>query len=145
MRDDVKAAVPVWKPNRFGTNSHIPGLLRDSIGVFRERHPEDMGAAEVYYVGTRRLTRTYANTSNNRRKRRVGKKYKIAGAAYYVMFVEFGTSTTGLGRPGQNAQRPFTKVFEADKENSVAMFSQSLGPDLDKTVAKLATQPAATL
>jgi hypothetical protein len=61
------------------------------------------------------------------------------------MFVEFGTATTGLGRPGQQAKRPFTHVFEAQKESAVSMFERNIGPDIDKTVAKLAKMSAASL
>jgi HK97 gp10 family phage protein len=145
MRDDVKAAAPVGKPNKYAANDHPPGLLRDSIGVFRDKHPEDKNAAEIYYIGTRKLSQKYANTVKNRRKQRVGKRYRVAGAAYYVKFVEFGTNTTGLGRPGQSAKRFFTHVFEAEKESAVTLFSVTLGPELDSTVRKLASMPASSL
>jgi HK97 gp10 family phage protein len=140
MRDDVQNAAPVWNGNRFGPNdAHVPGLLKKSIGVFRDRRPEAM--TEVYYIGTRRLTRTYANTTRNRRKQRVGKRYRVEGAGYYVKFVEFGTNTTGLGRPGQKAQRFFTHVFESEKESAVDLFTATLSPELDATVRKLAQTP----
>ena len=146
MRDDVKAAVPVWKGNKYSANSrNVPGLLRNSIGVFRDRRPESVGAAEHYQIGTRKSRKTYANTERNRRYRRVGKKYTVSGAAFYIMFVEFGTSTTGLGRPGQQAQRPFTRTFESKKYQTVTMFSSSLSKDLDAVVRKLARQTAAQL
>jgi HK97 gp10 family phage protein len=141
MRDDVQNAAPVWKGNRFGPNDvSVPGLLKKSIGVFRDRRPENP-MSEVYYIGTRRLTRTYANTTSNRRKKRVGKKYRIEGAGYYVKFVEFGTNTTGLGRPGQKAQRFFTHVYESEKESAVTLFTDTLAPELDATVRKLAQTP----
>jgi HK97 gp10 family phage protein len=143
MRDMVKATVPVWKgpSNRWAT----VGLLRDSIGVFRDRHPEQKGAAEVYYIGTRKLRKAYADTARNRRYRRVGKKYTVSGAAFYVMFVEFGSSTTGLGRPGQAAQRPFTRTFEAQKYSAVTTFANQLAPQIDATVNKLAKMSASQL
>jgi hypothetical protein len=138
--------VPVWRGNKYaGDHNHIPGLLRDSIGVFRDRHPEQRGAAEVYYIGTRKLRKAYANTVRNRRYRRVGKKYTVSGAAFYVMFVEFGTNTTGLGRPGQRAQRPFTRVFESGKNGVVTSFANNLAPQIDATVRKLAKMSATQL
>ncbi len=146
IRDEVVKNVPVWKGNKFaGNNGHIPGLLKESIGIFRDRDPAKFDAAEVYHVGTRRLTKRYANTAKNRRYYRVGKKYKISGAAYYAMFVEWGTKTTGLGRPGQDAKRPFGKAYEATKQQAVSTFTQTLSTDIDKVVTKLAKQKATGL
>ncbi len=144
IRDAVVKNVPVWKGNKYaGNNGHIPGLLKESIGIFRDRDPAKYDAAEVYHVGTRRLTKRYANTARNRRYYRVGKKYKVSGAAFYAMFVEWGTSTTGLGRPGQAAKRPFGNAYEATKHQAVVVMTETLSTDIERTVTKLAKRKAA--
>ncbi len=147
LREEVKAAVPVWRgSNKFNRNLRaVPGLWRDSVGVFRDRHPEESGAAEKYYIGERKLRRSYANTARNRRYYRVGKKYTIQGAAYYAKFVEFGTRTTGKGRPGQPAQRIYTKVYEAQKYNSVNRFAAVMSTQTDSVVRKLSRMSAGQL
>jgi HK97 gp10 family phage protein len=46
----------------------------------------------MFRVGIRGGARQYANTKENRRKRRVGESYKVDGSTFYWRFYELGTS-----------------------------------------------------
>ena len=78
FRDAAKQTVPVRT-----------GLLKASITAFKRRGPDNVAK---HTVGVRGVRLKYANTAENRRKRRVGKKYQADGPAFYGKFVEFGTS-----------------------------------------------------
>jgi len=78
IRDEVKATAPVRT-----------GLLRESVSTFRRKTPEYQAR---YSIGFRHLLARYANTRENRRKNRVGKRYRLANPAFYAHFLEFGTS-----------------------------------------------------
>jgi HK97 gp10 family phage protein len=45
-----------------------------------------------FRVGVRGGAKSYSNTKENRRKRRVGESYKTGGTTFYWRFIELGTS-----------------------------------------------------
>ncbi len=108
------------------------GLLKREIRMVRARDPGSVGANEQYLVGVRRGKRIkYADTRENRRKRRVGKKYQDPGRAYYWRFLEFGTE--------RMAARPFLRpAFEAKKEEAAMRFRDSLREGIQRAVKKVA-------
>lgn len=144
LKKDLIARVPRAKQrNQYPP---YPGLLADSISLFRDRAPQERGAAEAYTVGVRPIIRAYANTAKNRRMRRVGKKYKVPAAGWYIKFLEFGTK--GGQRNGKGIQPPrklFTNEFEAHKQDVVNDFGNALRGDVDRTIEKLARKKAGQL
>jgi HK97 gp10 family phage protein len=68
----------------------VTGALRAGIGAFKR--PSPLGSAK-HAVGVKGEIRTYLNTSFNRRKGRVGKRYHAASKLSTIgRFLEFGTS-----------------------------------------------------
>jgi HK97 gp10 family phage protein len=86
------------------------GELRANIRAFKRRGQPNEAR---YSVGVRGLTRKFGNTPQNRRLRRVGKKYRVDGPGFYARFVEFGTS--------KMAARPFMRpAFLANTDRAIA-------------------------
>lgn len=79
IKDEIAAKAPVRT-----------GALRDSISTFK-RHTDSDNVVQ-YSIGIRNIRQKYGNTSENLRKRRVGKTYFVQGPTFYGRFVEFGTS-----------------------------------------------------
>lgn len=126
LRKALFAAAKVIKAEVIARAPEDTGLLKQSIATFRDRRP-DGGVAEHYTIGVRKLRRKYALTKANVRKRRVGKSYSVAGAAYYAKFLEFGTS--------KMAARPFFRpAFEAKKVEAAEVFARELAKQVDKAV-----------
>jgi HK97 gp10 family phage protein len=118
IRNDARAKAPV-----------DTGLLKREIITSRSRSQSAEGR-ETFVVMVKQLTKRYANTKANRRKNRVGRKFKTEGLAYYWKFLEFGTS--------KMAARPFMrKAFEAKKEEAVRILQQELNDAIQKTARKL--------
>lgn len=68
------------------------GNLRSNIVVMRYRS-RDPAVPVRFAVGVRGGGKApYSDTKRNRRLRRVGKKYVVAGSAYYWRFLELGTA-----------------------------------------------------
>lgn len=65
------------------------GLLRANLVTKRRRTPNDQAK---YSVVVKNAKATYGDTKLNRRLRRVGRKYTVAGPAFYAYWVEFGNS-----------------------------------------------------
>jgi HK97 gp10 family phage protein len=65
------------------------GTLRSSIRIFRRTSKQ---YTVTHAIGVTGLYMKYANTSANRRLRRVGKRYKVDGPGFYGKFLELGTS-----------------------------------------------------
>jgi HK97 gp10 family phage protein len=105
------------------------GNLRKAIYRTRSRSGSAIGK-ETYLVAVRKGKATYADTTKNRRLRRVGKKYTTAGEAYYWRFLEFGTSKM----PAKPFLRP---AFESQKERALEVLQRKLGDAIMKTAAKL--------
>lgn len=94
------------------------GLLRANIIASRRRTPNYIAQHTIRLSSK---ARKYANTAQNRRLRRVGKKYRVEGPAFYGRFVEFGFHTRD-GRfipPNPFLRRAFTNnlqnAIEADR------------------------------
>lgn len=96
------------------------GLLKASIRAFRRRGPQ---FTVTHAVGVTGVYLKFGNTAENRRKRRVGKKYKADGPAFYAKFIEFGTS--------KMAARPF--LGPAFKGNATAAIG-AVGAGLRKAI-----------
>jgi hypothetical protein len=71
----------VEEPNRGGRPSFSTGALEASIRVRRLRMRAGVNG-EAYWVGIGKVTRKYANTKQNRRRRRVGADYEILPPTY---------------------------------------------------------------
>jgi HK97 gp10 family phage protein len=65
------------------------GQLRKHIRAFRRTSKR---YTVTHSVGLSGIFMKYGNTSENRRKRRVGKRYAVEGPYFYGRFLEFGTS-----------------------------------------------------
>lgn len=69
------------------------GLLRKNIVVAENRGRNIPERQATYSVRVRNAkSQKYANTKLNRRLRRVGKRHKVEGTAFYGKFLEYGTS-----------------------------------------------------
>lgn len=95
------------------------GLLKSNIVIFRRRRKDTGKLAHAYAVGIKKITRKFGDTANNRRKRRVGRKYTILGPAFYGRFIEFGRSGKRIApaflRPGFDEGAP--KAIEAVRKS----------------------------
>lgn len=139
MREAVKKNTPEASDEEARRSGAVKGLLKQSISVFfiRQTDPDTIR----YSVGERRIKRQYANTRRNRRMRRVGKKYTVAGAGFYAKFVEHGTQGGQRNGKGITPPRKFiTKTFEAEKATMPGIFAAALAKDFDRIVKKLAKQ-----
>lgn len=74
------------------------GLLRANLVTYKRRTKP---GAITHTIGLKVVRLKYGNTPENRRRRRVGKKYEADGPAFYGKFVEFGSS--------KMAARPFLR------------------------------------
>jgi HK97 gp10 family phage protein len=98
FREAARKSAPVRK-----------GLLKASIEAFRRRAPNNQAK---HSVGVKGVRKKYANTTANRRKGRVGRKYQADGPAFYGRFLEFGTS--------KMAARPFLRpAFENNTQTAI--------------------------
>jgi len=93
------------------------GLLKANISAFKRQSPQNVAK---HSVGVRGVRKKFANTAENRRKRRVGKKYQADGPAFYGRFLEFGTSNMSA--------RPFLRPA----------FQNNIGNAIDAVKARLA-------
>lgn len=65
--------------------------IREDIVVGRSRRASGPGK-EVFTVGVKYGRSEYKDTALNQRLKRVGRKFKTEGAAWYWKLIEFGTS-----------------------------------------------------
>lgn len=107
------------------------GNLKDNIIMKRDPNPKRSGANEIYWVGVRGGgRRKYANTKRNRRNKRTGQTYEVAGNAYYWRFFEFGSEKL---RP-----QPFLRpAFEARAAEAEAVIIDGLDKGITRIVRKL--------
>lgn|SRR5574343_86603 len=111
MKKVVRGNTPV------GKGTPLPGLLRNSVYVYRKRRPES--GTEHYLVAMR-----------SNRKKGLGRKFgSMTAGAYYWHFVEFGTVKMG-------ARNYMRRAFAAEARNSVAIFSKELAKQVDAAVIK---------
>lgn len=104
----------------IGKGTPMPGLLRRSIYMYRDRNPKRFGANERYYIAVR-----------GNRKKGVGKLFGVRTAlAYYWHFVEFGTVK-------QRPQRYLTRAFNANAQRAVTEFENELRRTVGGAVRKL--------
>lgn len=120
IRDDARARAP-----------KDTGAMVANIVMQRDRQPQQSGANERYVVGVRGGARRYANTKRNARKGRAGKEYQTAGNTYYWRFIEFGTER----QPAQPFLRP---AFETQKENALAVITDTLAKGIESAAKKVA-------
>jgi HK97 gp10 family phage protein len=125
IRDEVKAKAPVYAGP--ADKWHTPGLLRDSISIFRDRAPQNIGANEHYTIGVRKQRKKYAANARNLRLGKLGKSYSTYGAVFYAKFLEFGTS--------KMPRHPFfTPAFEGKKTAALDTFTAALAAQVSKAV-----------
>jgi HK97 gp10 family phage protein len=118
IRNEARAKAPV-----------DTGLLKREIIATRSRRQSGEGR-ETFSIMVKQLTKKYADTKANRRKGRVGKKFKTEGLAYYWRFIEFGTS--------KMAARPFLrKAFETKQREAVEVLRKELGDAIQKQARKI--------
>jgi HK97 gp10 family phage protein len=113
----TRAAAVVFRDAMRETAPVRTGFLRANVVVNKRRSSE--GKWVVKYGARikpgRRLK--YGNTAENRRRRRVGKKYQTESPAFYARFLEYGSSKM-LAKPfirpsfGPNVQKALD-AFEA--------------------------------
>jgi HK97 gp10 family phage protein len=80
-----------------------------------------------FRVGVRGGAKQYANTKENRRKRRVGGSYKVEGSTWYWRLIEFGTSRFGA--------KPFMRPA---LENNAPKVLQAIVTEMNKQLDRLA-------
>ncbi len=107
------------------------GDMAKSLIMYRDRNPKKAGANERYVIGVPRIKKKYANTKRNVRKGRQGKEYQIDGDTYYWRFIEFGTER----QPAQPFIRP---AFESQKENALAVITDTLAKGIEAAAKKVA-------
>lgn len=95
----VAAAVEQAAPLSLWKYDKHPGELKASIRAFRRTSKQ---YTVTHAVGIRGVYLKYGNTAENRRKRRVGKKYRADGPGFYGKFDEFGSSK----QPARPFMRP---------------------------------------
>lgn len=80
----------------------------------------------MFRVGIAGGAKLYSNTSDNRRKRRVGKKYNTGGETFYWRFLEFGTQ--------KMQAKPFMRPA---MDASVGPATEAVVKELNKQIDKL--------
>ena len=129
VRSALFAAASVIKKQAIanapiGKGTPMPGLLKRSIYIWRDRNPAKVGASERYQIMVR-----------GSRKRGAGKLFGPRTAlAYYWHFVEFGTSGPGKG---QRPQRYLTNAFNMLAVRSVKVFEETLQKRVEAELKKL--------
>lgn len=91
QRNATRAAAAVFRDAVRLTAPVRTGLLKANLVVNKRR--SDGRYVVKYGVRIKQAKKQkYGNTSENRRKRRVGKRYEVEGPAFYGRFLEYGTS-----------------------------------------------------
>ncbi|WP_283149735.1 HK97-gp10 family putative phage morphogenesis protein [Silvimonas soli] len=113
-------------------------IIRDAA---ISRAPEDSGllkknivyralSAKKGQVGVRKQAQKHVDNPQNRRMRRVGKRYYSDGPAFYGRFVEFGTKNM--------AAHPFMRpAFDATAPAAIDAIGKALLEGIDQEVRKL--------
>lgn len=102
------------------------GTLRRNLVV---RTAQRRGAQSRVSIGVRQISQTYASNAENRRKGRVGKKYKVAGPAFYGWYVEKGTK--------KMRGEPFLEpALKGQESAAVQAFADSLKRDLEQAYVR---------
>jgi len=92
--------------------------INENIQVGRSRSKSGPGV-ETFTVGVRYGKSEYKNTALNRRLKRVGRKFKTEGAAWYWKLIEFGTSRI--------AKQPFIRpALQRSRRAMVEAFTKTL-------------------
>ena len=116
MRDAVKQTVPVRT-----------GQLQANIRIFKRQGPKNV---VTHSVGARGKRLKYANTAENRRKRRVGKRYTVdTRNSMVARFLEFGTS--------KMSARPFMRpAFERSVQATIEAVRARMAKAVEQAAAK---------
>jgi HK97 gp10 family phage protein len=93
LTKSLRAAAKVVQTEAQASAPSDTGTLKRNIVV---RSASKRGAAARVSIGIRTKTATFADSAKNRRAGRAGKRYRVAGDAYYARFVEFGTKSHTL-------------------------------------------------
>jgi HK97 gp10 family phage protein len=102
------------------------GLLKANLRAFRRRTPDYIAKHSIGITGVRLK---YGNTSLNRRLRRVGKKYKADGPAFYAKFIEYGSS--------KMRARPFLRpAFQANINPAIEAIRKGLSKAIDRAAKR---------
>jgi len=116
MRDAVRQTAPVRT-----------GQLKASISIFKRQGPANI---VTHSVGARAKRLKYANTAENRRKRRVGKRYTAdTRNSMVARFLEFGTS--------KMAARPFMRpAFDRSVPAAIEAVRARLAKAVEQAAAR---------
>ena len=107
------------------------GAMAANIVMKRDTQPQRSGVNERYTVGVRGGSQsTFSNTKRNRRKGVVGQKYEKQSSTFYWRFIEFGTER----QPAQPFLRP---AFETQKENALAVITDTLAKGIHNAARKI--------
>jgi len=93
LTKSLRAAAKVIQTEAKAEAPSDTGTLKRNIVV---RGARKRGAAARVSIGIKTKTQTFADSAKNRRAGRAGKKYKVAGDAFYGRFVEFGTKAHAI-------------------------------------------------
>jgi HK97 gp10 family phage protein len=119
LRDEVKSRAPVRTGN-----------LRNNIIAYRDRHPEQFGAAVHYSVMVKRLKVARKVKRLLRRAKNAGASIRIVDDAYYWRFLEYGTS--------KMSARPFFRpAIDVVQPQLVKIVGDQLQVGIDRAAKKL--------
>lgn len=121
IRKALYAGAAVIKARVIELAPEDTGNLKGNVIIYLDRNPQATGATERVLVGVRRGSGRYARSRQNRRLRRVGKRFATAGGAYYWLWMEFGAPGRNPPLPAANGGRGFMRVsFEEKKGEALA-------------------------
>lgn len=130
LRGALFAAGKVFKEETIknapvGKDTPNPGNLRKNIYLFRDRNPQQVGAAEHYVLSVR-------TGRKGLRKLRVGlgSRAFTGGDAWYWFWVEFGTSK-------QAPQSFMRRAFESQKMAALDEFKRQMIRGVSLAAAKV--------
>lgn len=126
--DDPATGEQIAK-NIWDGGSKYPGVRKRGKRTLEE-------GATGYRVGVAGGARAYANTSANRRKGRVGKKYETlgdksnpGGDTFYWRFLELGTEKI--------AATPFLRpAMESNQQRATEVFVEEFNAAIDRVIAR---------
>lgn len=119
------AKVIIKEAKRHPPTPYASGLMIQSLRNVRGKTDSDSISYQIIVAG---VYKTYVNSGENRRAKRVHKKYMADGPAFYGKFQEFGWS----GVPGRHW---LGKAFDRSGNDALDAVKASLQKSIEKLTA----------